>query len=251
MPDTTAGAPGAPAPDFLDRLLARHADPSAARRPDVVRVRPRLPGPFERIEAVRGRDTDQDGQEPLRPVTAPLTERHEEPAARPAPREVLRTEHERTVVHSERAQEASQAPRPAAPLVPEAPPLRPVTSLTPGPRPAPEAGRRTSSGRDRVGAVPGPGAAPAPAGPDTSPRPAGTAPPRPSAADTAAARDAVRQASARRTGRGDEQVVQVQIGRLEVTAAEPSGGRERPRPRGTGRPQAAVSLAEYLGRGRE
>ncbi|TPQ17559.1 hypothetical protein FGD71_035765, partial [Streptomyces sporangiiformans] len=74
---------------------------------------------------------------------------------------------------------------------------------------------------------------------------------RPSAADTAAARDAVRQAAGRRSARGAEQVVQVQIGRLEVTAAgSPSGGGSR-RPATAARPAARLSLAEYLERGRE
>jgi hypothetical protein len=46
-------------------------------------------------------------------------------------------------------------------------------------------------------------------------------------------------------------VVQVQIGRLEVTAAGKPQGAGRQRPRTTGRPETTVSLAEYLGRGRE
>ncbi|MEV0226419.1 hypothetical protein AB0I18_44515, partial [Streptomyces sp. NPDC050704] len=70
--------------------------------------------------------------------------------------------------------------------------------------------------------------------------------------DTAAARDAVRQAAGRRSGRGAEQVVQVQIGRLEVTAtAGPAGGSGNRRPAAAGRQAATVSLAEYLARGRE
>lgn len=72
---------------------------------------------------------------------------------------------------------------------------------------------------------------------------------RPSAADTAAARDAVRQAAARRPARATEQVVQVQIGRLEVTAQSPEGVR-RSTP-AKERAGATVSLAEYLARGRE
>jgi hypothetical protein len=86
---------------------------------------------------------------------------------------------------------------------------------------------------------------------DAASRAAVSAALRPSAADTAAARDAVRQAAGRRPARGAEQVVQVQIGRLEVTAAgAPPGGGSR-RPAGTGRPAAALSLAEYLERGSE
>ncbi|MDR3035253.1 MAG: hypothetical protein LBV78_19515, partial [Kitasatospora sp.] len=72
------------------------------------------------------------------------------------------------------------------------------------------------------------------------------------AADTTAARTAARQAAARRTGRTPEQVVQVQIGRLEVTAGQPpsrNGARQTTRP--TERPGTTLSLAEYLARGRE
>jgi hypothetical protein len=73
----------------------------------------------------------------------------------------------------------------------------------------------------------------------------------PSAADTAAARDAVRQAAARRPGRQAEQVVQVQIGRLEVTAGPSPSGGSRQRTPATGRTGATLSLEEYLARGRE
>ncbi|MER7266638.1 hypothetical protein ABT388_40405 [Streptomyces collinus] len=73
----------------------------------------------------------------------------------------------------------------------------------------------------------------------------------PSAADTAAARDAVRQAAARRPGRPAEQVVRVQIGRLEVTAGGTPQGGGRARPREGERPRTTVSLADYLARGRE
>lgn len=252
MSDPTAGRPGDPAtPDFLDRLLARHA-PAAAPRPDVARVTPRLPGPFERVEAVRGRDADQDGREPLWPVTAPPAERRED-ADTPTAREVPRTERERTVVRPARGPVPDPSvSRPAVPPAPEPPLLRPVTPLTPGPRPLPDAGRRTAGrGRDAPAPVPSAMPVPGPTGPRPAPRATGPATPRPSAADTAAARDAVRQASARRTGRGAEQVVQVQIGRLEVTAAGPAAVAGRPRAREAERPQASVSLADYLARGRE
>jgi hypothetical protein len=73
---------------------------------------------------------------------------------------------------------------------------------------------------------------------------------RPSAADTAAARDAVRQAAARRPSKPAEQVVQVQIGRLEVTAATAAEGTGQRRKAGE-RPGTALSLADYLARGRE
>ncbi|MFD7247296.1 hypothetical protein ACFV6Y_35800, partial [Streptomyces massasporeus] len=75
--------------------------------------------------------------------------------------------------------------------------------------------------------------------------------PPPGAAPGGAARDAVRQVAARRPGRPAEQVVQVQIGRLEVTAGGPPQGGGPPRPRRAERPGATVSLADYLARGRE
>ncbi|MFJ8050594.1 hypothetical protein [Streptomyces luteogriseus] len=45
--------------------------------------------------------------------------------------------------------------------------------------------------------------------------------------------------------------MQVQIGRLEVTAGGAPQGGGRPRPRQSERPGATVSLADYLARGRE
>ncbi|CAL2057189.1 protein of unknown function [Streptomyces murinus] len=75
---------------------------------------------------------------------------------------------------------------------------------------------------------------------------------RPSAADTTAARTAVRQSTGRRTGRAPEQVVRVEIGRLEVTAAQPpTAGGTRQGARTAERPGSSLSLAEYLARGRE
>ncbi|MGW1006978.1 hypothetical protein ACWD5D_37085, partial [Streptomyces sp. NPDC002520] len=74
----------------------------------------------------------------------------------------------------------------------------------------------------------------------------------PAARPTTAARDAVRQAAARRPGKAPEQVVHVQIGRLEVTAGgAPSRGGARQPARPAERPGAALSLADYLARGRE
>ncbi|MFD0392075.1 hypothetical protein ACFQ3Z_02040 [Streptomyces nogalater] len=54
-------------PDFLDRLLARHT----ATATDTVRVRPRLPGPFERVEAVRPRTPEPDPAGTMWPTTTP------------------------------------------------------------------------------------------------------------------------------------------------------------------------------------
>ncbi|MFI8893524.1 hypothetical protein [Streptomyces paradoxus] len=248
MPETTPE--GRPEPDFLDRLLARHA-PAAERRPGVVRVRPRLVGPFERVEAVRAGAPDPEDAEALWPVATPA---HAAPpdAARPAAREVVRTERERTVVRTERPPASGEpAARPARPAESAEPLLRPATPLRPALRPVPgTASRAAGRGRPETAVPTSAASAPTPPGADAAP-PAVSAPLLPSAADTAAARDAVRQAAARRPGRPAEQVVQVQIGRLEVTAGgtPPPGGRVRPRE--AERPQATVSLADYLARGRE
>ncbi|MEV6997147.1 hypothetical protein AB0N62_05530 [Streptomyces sp. NPDC093982] len=246
-------ADGAPVPDFLDRLIARHAPAAVGPRPGVVRVRPRLPGPFERVEAVRATAPEpDDGSDLLWPATTPSAVR---PGDRPSPATPAarpHTERERTVVRTERAP-ADPAPRPAPRALPEAPLLRPVAPVAPGPRPAPDAfpgagGRvRRAGGESRTAA-----SVPAPPGTDAASLAAGSAALRPSAADTAAARDAVRQAAARRPSRAPEQVVQVQIGRLEVTAGpSPSQGTRQRTPSSAERPGAALSLADYLARGRE
>ncbi|MDQ0711606.1 hypothetical protein QFZ55_001058 [Streptomyces luteogriseus] len=241
---------GRPEPDFLDRLLARHAAP-AAQRPGVVRVRPRLAGPFERTEAVRATAPDPDDAGPLWPVAAPVPGARPD-LAHPVTREVVRTERERTVVRTEQAPApAEPAARPARRDEPGEPLLRPAAPVRPAPRPASDAARRAAVRGRAEGAAPTSAtSAPTPPGADVAP-PAVSASLFPSAADTAAARDAVRQVAARRPGRQTEQVVQVQIGRLEVTAggAPQVGG--RPRPRHAERPGATVSLADYLARGRE
>ncbi|MET8944443.1 hypothetical protein ABZX30_12865 [Streptomyces sp. NPDC004542] len=239
-------------PDFLDRLLARHT-PAAAPRPGVVRVRPRLAGPFERIEAVRTTGPGPDGAEPLWPA-APAAVSLPEPG-RPVAREAgHRTERERTVVRIEQPRTPHDpAPRPPTPTDRETPLLRPAAPVAPGPRPDPDTARRTT-GRARADGGTSPDAVPVPvpSGTGTVGPVAVATPLLTGAGTTATAREAVRQAAARRPGRGAEQVVQVQIGRLEVTAGGPPGsGGDRPRPRGAVRPEAVLSLAEYLARGRE
>ncbi|MFD6286816.1 hypothetical protein [Streptomyces sp. NPDC060205] len=238
-------------PDFFDRLLARHT-PAAVPPADVVRLRPRLAGPFERAEAVRATAPEPDATGPLWPA-APQPGLTATDLAGPTVREVqLRTERERTVVQAGRPVSEGSAPRPLPRELPEAPLLRPAAGAVPASRPVPDSVRR-SAGRAAPERDSSPSAVPAPLPPDAgvaSPA-AVSAAPRPGAADTAAAREAVRQATGRRSGRGREQVVQVQIGRLEVTAAGATpadGGR---RPTAPGRPAATVSLADYLARGRE
>ncbi|MFF4801801.1 hypothetical protein ACFY1U_25940 [Streptomyces sp. NPDC001351] len=238
----TRGAPDSP--DFFDRLLARHASP----RPAAVRVRPRLPGPFERVEAVRAAAPAPDEDTLLWPATTPAAAVPPDAPRPSAVRTRTHTERERTVVRTER-EPAAPAP-PSSPVRAEAPLLRPVAPVAPGPRPLPEAGRRAAGrGRAEPGASQTAVSAPIPPGTEAAPRVVSAAL-RPSAADTAAARDAVRQAAARRPSKPTEQVVQVQIGRLEVTAATAAEGAGQRR-KAAERPGTALSLADYLARGRE
>ncbi|MET9528911.1 hypothetical protein, partial [Streptomyces coeruleorubidus] len=162
-------AEGRAEPDFLDRLLARHAAP-VAQRPGVVRVRPRLAGPFERTEAVRGAAPDPDGAEPLWPVAAPVAVTRPD-LARPAAREVVRTERERTVVRTERAPApAETGPRPAPPAEPEGPLLRPVTPTGPALRPVPGTVRRAAGrGPTERAATAKAASVPTPPGSDAAP----------------------------------------------------------------------------------
>ncbi|WP_030542682.1 hypothetical protein [Streptomyces albus] len=238
-----------PDPDYFDRLLARHTPVRAvAGAAAPARVRPRLPGPFERVESLRAAapGPEEDGflSAPAAPAAPGVIEtvRHE--------REVRTDRH--TVVRSEAPRDEPGPPvtaRPATPL------LRPAAPVAPGPRPA---GRETPR-RERRGAAPapaagGPGpmvAAAAPHPPGVAAAPPAAVPPRPREADTAAAREAARSGAGRRRGRGADQVVHVEIGRLEVSAA----GTARPGERAgngsgrTGRPAPALSLEDYLTRG--
>ncbi|MFF8991207.1 hypothetical protein ACF09H_14910 [Streptomyces sp. NPDC014983] len=237
------------APDFLDRLIARHA----VTAPDTVRVRPRLPGPFERVEAVRARgaEPDTDGVTAwpsAAPAAAPPGE-----GPRPATEVRRYTEHERTVVRTERPAAETESTRATPPAPAEAPLLRPAAPLTAGPHPAPRGATRGTgrpgpdTGGDRAAA-----SVPAPLGAGAAPAAVVPMAARPSAADTTAARTAVRQTAGRRTGRAPEQVVRVQIGRLEVTAAQPPApGGPRQGGRAAERAGSTLSLADYLARGRE
>ncbi|GHH29751.1 hypothetical protein [Streptomyces rubradiris] len=235
------------APDFLDRLITRHT----ATAPDSVRVRPRLPGPFERVEAVRPRTPEPDPADTTWPATthSAAPERDGTP---PATEIHHHTEH-RTVVRTEPAFAATE-PGEVTPTTPPGARLpRPAVPLTAAPHPAPRTTARGTrrpapeTGADRTAA-----SAPASLATGTAPTAVVPTAARPGAADTTAARTAVRQSAGRRAGRAPEQVVRVQIGRLEVTAAQPPA-RTGSRP-GTGpaeRPGATLSLADYLARERE
>jgi hypothetical protein len=245
MSDSPAPGGSPDCPDFFDRLLARHTAP----RPAAGRVRPRLPGPFERVEAVRAAAPAPDEDALLWPAATPSAVPVPDAPSPTAVAARTHTERERTVVHTERAAEP-QGPRPAAPARAEAPSLRPATSVAPALRPLPDTGRRAAGrGRAEPGAAQPAVSVPVPPGRGAVPHAVSAALP-PGAADTAATRDAVRQAAARRPARNVEQVVQVQIGRLEVTAGGAPGG-GRPRTPAAGRAGATLSLTEYLARGRE
>ncbi|MEU5609957.1 hypothetical protein ACI2L4_29110 [Streptomyces sparsogenes] len=242
--------------DYFDRLLARHAPARTAAaggagdRP--ARVRPRLPGPYERIESLRAGPTLPEEPAPL--FAAP---------PRPAPwrGESVRHERERevetvrdTVIRTEAAPHADPGRPTAAP--PTAPLLRPAALITPGRRPdgfdAPRPGRREAPPAD-------PGQAPRDRVPPPVPRdtlltpPAVAEPPRPRPTGAALDREAVRGAVGRRRSRPAERVVHVQIGRLEVSAAgagaSDAGRQAGARPEHTGRRAPALSLQDYLARG--
>ncbi|WP_055554567.1 hypothetical protein [Streptomyces sp. NBRC 110028] len=231
--------------DYFDRLIARHA-PAAAHGPVTPRVRPRLPGPFERIEALRAPEPLLD--EPVPPFAAPLP-------SPPAPEgqivREIRTERETVVRHTGSVPRA-EGDRTAEPETP-APPLRPAAPLGPGPRPATPGAPRPERRSAAPGGAPGgprPTAVPTarPMGPAAA-RPALGAPPSTRAADAGPDRAAARSAAGRRRPRTAERVVHVQIGRLEVSAADLSGPRPAPRPERAGRREPALSLDDYLARG--
>jgi hypothetical protein len=249
--------------DYFDRLLARHAPVVRAAAPVVpgtgqpARVRPRLPGPFERVEALRDRPAGDDGLSPA-PTPAPEVRpvRTDEGAAPRGVREIHTERH--TVVRDalapsgEYRESEQRQQRPENPSLRPAPrPLRAVAGVQVQ-RAGQPAGREpgpAASGVRVAGAVP---ALVAPGG-DAAARSAAV---RPGSDGFTAGRSARQQAAAARRGgpRASERVVHVQIGRLEVSAATPPGagrggageaGRQQ-----TGRTAPTVSLETYLAHGR-
>lgn len=247
-----AGASGVGGSDYFDRLLARYAGAGGAvPRDGVTRVRPRLAGPFERVEAVRGTGLPEpDGAEPVWP-TSPESPYQQKELGRDTREVRFHSERDRTVVRTETAAAPARlTPSAPTPAVPPMPVLRPAA--TPVPRALADPSRRAAA-RERTAGAPSRSAvsAPAPSAADAA-AVAVPAPLRPSAVDAAAARDAARQSAGRRGARGGEQVVHVQIGRLEVTAAgAPSSDTGRAGRSAPVRQGATVSLQEYLARGRE
>ncbi|GAA3371543.1 hypothetical protein GCM10017744_099690 [Streptomyces antimycoticus] len=241
--------------DFFDRLLARHA-PVPAPGPEAgggagdrpVRARPRLPGPYERIEALGGDQPLLEESAAARVAPPPAADRHQEVVRHE--REVRTDRH--TVIRAEPTpyEDVERYAEPPA----RAPLLLPSTQITVRPQPA---APDTPATRRGDTATPSPDAAPAAAGPRPGPPSGGlwpaaaAAPLPPRAADAAMGRDAARLPAGRRRGRTAQRTVHVQIGRLEVTAAAPPGA-DRPaaaRPGPTGRRAPALSLDDYLARG--
>lgn len=230
--------------DYFDRLLARHTAPAAPR------VRPRLPGAFERVEALRAAPPEAGEPAPLLPVAVP-------PAAAPAG--PVHHEHEtrterHTVVRTRPDRPHAQEPL-AAGAVRPSPPPRPAAGAAPGPGPTVESGLRPG----RRGTPPAADGAPRrqPAAPgvraaDPGPRQAPVVAVRPrGSGNPAAVRGAAQGGLGRRAPRQAERVVHVQIGRLEVSAAPApgAGSPAGPRPGSTERPGPALTLADYLARG--
>lgn len=288
-----------PPADYFDRLLARHLgtwpdapdgadargraeEPGSADTPGgsgesgapgerVRRVRPRLPGPFERFQALRGEPVDPTAADPalLPAVRVPFGGFAADLGAPPRVRD-----QRRAALHGEPPADAALR-RWAMPRPPAAPPHRPsapgVTAAdrdgTDGParphidtRTGPGAGDPGGDGATRrrhPSARPEDAARLLPV--ERSPRhgtlnpPPPTAMPTPRPSDTATARGSAAQA---RGGRGNarrppEPAVHVQIGRLEVRAAGAAGrGPAGTGPDGRGRAgrrAPTLSLADYLG----
>ncbi|MGW7442868.1 hypothetical protein [Kitasatospora sp. NPDC054795] len=228
-------------PDHFDRLVAKRG-PGGARAG--VRVRPRLPGPFERLDALAPAPPVMDaepfgpGRSGGRPVPVPLPRPPAAPPAAPAERAL------RAVAGEDRSAVAPVLPLPRTPLL-----IAPQVTPSAAPAVGPAMRRETA----RPAAVPTPVTA----------RHRAAAPERPTAAPPAPVRSAAAPASVRRaagaaapgqahgTGtrrrqRPVERVVRVQIGRVEVKAAQrtPAG----PAKPAAARPGPALDLDKYLDR---
>ncbi|MGW4074132.1 hypothetical protein ACWELB_11535 [Streptomyces asiaticus] len=241
--------------DYFDRLLARHAPVpvpgpaaggGAGERP--VRVRPRLPGPYERIETLRRESPLPEEPTPARVAPPPVADRYQEVVRHE--REVRTDRH--TVVRAEPTpyEDVARYAEPPAP----APLLLPSARLTAGPNPVAPVARAPRRGTT---ASPAPDATPGAAGSRPGPPSAdvwsavAAAPLPPRAADATPGREAARLPAGRRRARSAQRTVHVQIGRLEVTAAAPPGADRTTGARAgtTGRRAPALSLEDYLARG--
>ncbi|MFF7994345.1 hypothetical protein ACFZDG_31765 [Kitasatospora xanthocidica] len=231
-------------PDHFDRLVTR-AGPDGFRAG--VRVRPRLPGPFERLDAlapalpVVDGESFGPGRSVGRPAPVPLPRPPAAPLATPVERAL------RAVVGEDRPAVAPVLPLPRTPLL-IAPPVTPAAA------PAVEPAERR--GPARPAAVPTPVTAPHRAAAPELPTVAPPAPLRPAAAAPASVRRAAVAAApgqahgtgTRRQQRPVERVVRVRIGRVEVRAAQPAPA--APRKPTAARPSPALNLDTYLNRER-
>ncbi|MFF7454612.1 hypothetical protein [Kitasatospora sp. NPDC008115] len=233
-------------PDHFDRLLNK-GDPVRDRAGTGVRVRPRLPGPFERIETLGPARTPMTvGEEPVVPGRPPVPG----PLPRPAPPATAPTGGTpRVAVGDHRPAAVPVLPLPRTPLL-VAPPIAPAATA-----PAVEPPARTAAARPT--AAPPVNAAPLTAPPRTAaPEPSAGAPsaaPRPAVAPSpgrlataAASPGSTDGGRGRRRQRPVERVVRVQIGRVEVRAAERAPAAPR-RPEAS-RPAPALALDRYLDR---
>lgn len=215
-------------PDFFDRLAARH-DPAGGP----VRLRPRLPGPFERVDSLPA-VPEPEAPAARAPASPPMRERE----VRRVEREV-RTTDRITVVRDEssppertRQAETQARQEKSEPTVRPETPSREV--FPEHPRPAPAASTEPEAAepvRERGGALRAAVLAPAPAESPRTRTTAAAAAPRPA------------PAARRRAAEPAEPAVRVEIGRLQVSAAPPQRPPERPR---SGRREPAVNLADYL-----
>ena len=218
-------------PDYFDRLLARHMTSGV-----VTRVRPRLPGPFERIESLRPvPDAPEAPDAPESPPAVPVPPARE-PFAPPSPRRERRVLTERhTVIREDQvtAHDDDRTPQP----VPDPRPDRPVTreprhvaqlAVT---NPVRAVVRNTVSGA-------------APRDPEpAAPRTGVLIPPRVAVPPRAPETRRSVAPGARRTARPAEPTVHVKIGRLEVRAAGTAPPARRTTP---SRRAPAVNLTDYL-----
>ncbi|MBB5122010.1 hypothetical protein GO002_26240 [Streptomyces eurocidicus] len=237
-------------PDFFDRLLARHAPTRAGTPADVPRLRPRLPGPFERAGTTEPGTPGPPGE----PAPAPPPARTSGTPPVPAPLRPAATTAAAPPRAAAPAREhpAASAVRlvPARPLL-VAPPLPPATTAPAESDRAPR--RRLADARPgAVGRSAGPTARPPAPNASRTAAPGSAAPPAPAVRPRPPQRPAASAAPGdRRRRQPAERVVHVSIGRLEVTAAErrqdpPAPGGRAGTGRG-GRPEPVMTLDRYLG----
>jgi hypothetical protein len=219
--------------DFFDRLLARSL-PGHPPPPDEAIVRPRLPQRFEPPPAPA--DIEEREFVMAAPGAPPA-------AARVVPKPAASAPHS----ESGRAERATAqgvlrvveeaAPAPAAPALVPTPVPAPARAERPAPtsptRPATPAAEHTTINVTVAAAGPPVGALLPTAVSRAAADPSRPAPPQP-----------IRALPRRGASTPPQRVVQVSIGRVEVTAAGP----QRPAAKRSSRPEPVVSLERYLAR---